>query len=126
MVHDVSQHVLNYHYFPKSLLARVAQRFRDARSDPEFERCLRAKPGPLAGFYDNDLNVYAYTLWARIDDPHDFPNLAAEKAHVDQLLAVADRRIRETTVPGPTSHPERATFEVRRAFSQGPRSPARR
>ncbi len=119
VVHDISQHVLNYHYYPKELLTRLASRFRDALSDAEFERCARAKPGPLAGFYDNDLNVYSYALWARVDDPGDFPNAAVEPRNLEQLLAVVEKRIRETAVPGPTRNVERATFDVRRS---GPRA----
>ena len=114
VVHDVSQHVLNYHYFPKELLNRLVDRFKDGLAGDGFGDALKEKPGPLAGFYDNDLNVYSYALWAQVDDPADFPNIATEPYHLRQLFSYADQRVRETRIPGPTPDVERANFDIGR------------
>jgi hypothetical protein len=112
VVHDLSQHIPNYHYYPKELLRRFAERIRDAMSDPVFEDALRNKPGPVAGFYDNDINAYAYQVWARIDDPGDFPNLACEPRNLRQIFAVLDKRIAETAEIGRSRGAQRGRFQL--------------
>ena len=112
VVHDLSQHIPNYHYYPKELLRRFADRIRDAMSDAVFEDALRNKPGPIAGFYDNDINAYAYQVWARIDDPGDFPNLACEPRNLRQIFAVLDKRIAETAEIGRSRGAQRGRFQL--------------
>lgn len=118
VVHDLSQHIPNYHYYPKELLRRFAERIRDAMSDATFEDALRSKPGPIAGFYDNDINAYAYGVWARVDDPGDFPNCACDPRNARQIFAVLDKRIAETAEVGRTRGAQRGRFRI---ASAGPR-----
>lgn len=94
--HDMTVHALNYHLVPRD--AVEAFRARIEATVPERVAAWRApgSPGPLTltTFFDNDLNRFAYAVWARSEAPAHFAGVF--RAHLPQLLDCLDLRLDET------------------------------
>lgn len=98
LAHDLSVHALNYHLVPRSAVADLARRIRDAAPARYASWSAADAPAPLTltYFYDNDFNRYTYAVWCACERPGDFAGIFLAPANYAQLVAALEVRLAET------------------------------